>query len=242
MTDTTAQDREADQDGIETPEGETLETRDLQPLRRIVPFLTRYPLRLTLTFIFLVIATIAQLAIPATIGGVIDEGFIARNLDKVGEYAFIIVGIAGLLGIASGARFYLISIIGELLVVDLRQAVFDHLMRLDVHFFDTNRVGDLTSRLNGDVGTIRSAVGSSLTLMLRSAMTIIGAVVMMFLTSAPLTVAVVVLVPSIVIPVFWFGARLRNQSRRTRMCSATSTRSQPNPFPPSVRSRPSSRK
>ena len=216
MTDTTAQDREADQDGIETPEGETLETRDLQPLRRIVPFLMRYPLRLTLTFVFLVIATIAQLAIPATIGGVIDQGFIARNLDKIGQYAFIIVGIAGLLGVASGARFYFISIIGELLVVDLRQAVFDHLMKLDVHFYDTNRVGDLTSRLSGDVGTIRSAVGSSLTLMLRSAMTIIGAVVMMFLTSAPLTLAVVVLVPSIVIPVFWYGARLRNQSRRTQ--------------------------
>ncbi len=216
MTETTAADNATAEDGASAPGAEAATRRDLQPLRRLIPFLMRYPLRLTLTFIFLVVATIAQLAIPATIGSVIDQGFIAQNLDKVGEYAIIILVIAGLLGVASGSRFYFISVIGELLVVDLRQAVFDHLMKLDVFFFDTNRVGDLTSRLSGDVSTIRTAVGSSMTLMLRSAMTIIGAVVMMLLTSAWLTLAVIILVPAIVLPVFWFGARLRTQSRKTQ--------------------------
>lgn len=166
--------------------------------------------------VFLLVAAVTQLAIPATFGSIIDEGFLSQNLDKVGQYAWILVIIAGVMAVASGARFYLISVIGELLVVDLRQAVFDHLMILDVTFFDTNRIGDLTSRLNGDVGTIRGAISINMTTMLRSLVTIVGAVVMMFLTSAWLSLAVIVLVPAIVLPVFWFGGRLRAMSRKTQ--------------------------
>ena len=216
MTETSAADDATKRAPDAPPELKPEKRRNLQPLSRLFPFLLAYPLRLTLTLFFLVIATGAQLAIPASVGNVIDEGFLAQNLDKVGQYAWIIVGIAGVLGVASGARFYFISVLGEKLVVDLRQAVFDQMMRLDVSFFDTNRVGDLTSRLSGDVGTIRGAVSTSLTLMLRSTMTILGAVFMMFLTSPVLALAVVVLVPAIVVPVFWFGARIRTLSRYTQ--------------------------
>ena len=214
MTDTQAEGAGAQSDEAEAKAKPR--RRDLQPIRRIIPFLLRYPTRLALTFAFLVIAATTQLAIPATVGNVIDEGFLAQNLDKVGQFAWLIVFIASLMGVASGARFYFISMIGERLVVDLRQAVFDHMMKLDVGFFDANRVGDLTSRLSGDVSTIRSAVGSSLTLALRSIITILGALIMMLLTSVYLSLAVVILVPAIIIPVFWYGSRLRNQSRNTQ--------------------------
>jgi ATP-binding cassette subfamily B protein len=57
------------------------------------------------------------------------------------------------------ARSTFISVIGERVLADLRQAVFSHLLRLDARYFDTNRIGELTSRLNGDVAMIRGAVG-----------------------------------------------------------------------------------
>ncbi len=59
-------------------------------------------------------------------------------------------------------RFYFVSVLGERVLTDIRRAVFDHLMTLDSTFFDTHRVGELTSRLNGDVATIRGAVGFTL--------------------------------------------------------------------------------
>ena len=94
--------------------------------------------------------------------------------------------------------------------------MFAHLLTLDATFFDTHRVGELTSRLNGDVATIRGAVGSSFSLALRSMVTIIGALVMMFLTSPYLTLAVVVVAPAILFPVIIFARRLRGMSRRTQ--------------------------
>ncbi|WP_348271016.1 ABC transporter transmembrane domain-containing protein [Devosia sp. Root436] len=185
-------------------------------MRKLVPFMLRYPVRLGLTIAFLLISTIASLAIPALLGGAIDQGFVAQNLENVGRYGWLIIGVAAVMAVASGARFYFISVIGERVLADLRQAVFAHLLGLDARYFDTNRVGELTSRLNGDVATIRGAVGSSFSLALRSTVTIIGALVMMLLTSPILTLAVVVAAPAILFPVITFARRLRGMSRKTQ--------------------------
>ncbi|UJW87379.1 ABC transporter transmembrane domain-containing protein [Devosia sp. SL43] len=190
--------------------------RKLQPLRRLMPFVLRYPVRLALTVLFLLVSATSSLAIPAVLGGAIDEGFLTKNLENVTRYGWLIVGIALIMGVASGARFYFISIIGEKVLADLRQAVFAHLLGLDARYFDTNRVGELTSRLNGDVGVIRAAVGSSFSLALRSIVTIIGALVMMFLTSPVLTLAVVIAAPALLFPIIAFSRRLRGMSRRTQ--------------------------
>ncbi len=190
--------------------------RKLQPLRKLIPFVVRYPWRLGLTIAFLLVSTIASLAIPALLGGAIDQGFVAQNLENVGRYGWIIIGVAAVMAVASGARFYFISVVGERVLADLRQAVFVHLLGLDARYFDTHRVGELTSRLNGDVAMIRSAVGSSFSLALRSMVTIIGALVMMLLTSPVLTLAVVVAAPAILFPVIAFARRLRGMSRKTQ--------------------------
>ena len=58
--------------------------RKLQPLRKLVPFMLRYPWRLGLTIAFMLISTIASLAIPALLGGAVDQGFVAQNLDGRG--------------------------------------------------------------------------------------------------------------------------------------------------------------
>jgi len=197
-------------------EPEKAAPRSLQPLRRLLPFVMRYPWRLVLTIVFLLIAAISSLVIPSLAGGVIDQGFTEQNLSMVTSYGWLIVGVAAIMAIASGARFYFVSILGERVLTDLRRAVFDHLLTLDTTFFDTHRVGELTSRLNGDVATIRGAIGSSLSMTLRGFVTIVGAVVLMFLTSPYLALGVVVLAPAIIFPMILLSRRLRRMSRRTQ--------------------------
>lgn len=188
----------------------------LTPLRRLVPFLTRYPVRLALTFAFLLIAAISSLSIPYFAGDFIDDGFVAENFEVVSSYAWLIIFIAGVMAVSAGARFYLISVIGERAIADLRREVFDHLLTLDATFFDVNRVGELTSRLNADVAVIRSAVGSSASLALRSFILMLGAVIMMFLTSFQLALGVVVIIPIIVVPLVIMGRRMRRVSKVTQ--------------------------
>jgi ATP-binding cassette subfamily B protein len=201
---------------LSTPSEAAKAARSLQPLRRLMPFVWRYPWRLGLTLLFLLVAAITSLIIPGLAGSLIDKGFTQQNLDMVSSYGWLIVGIAAVMAIASGARFYFVSILGERVLTDLRRSVFDHLLSLDATFFDMHRVGELTSRLNGDVATIRGAIGSSLSMTLRGIVTIIGAVGLMFLTSPYLALGVIVLAPALIIPMIMLSRRLRRMSRRTQ--------------------------
>ena len=188
----------------------------LKPLGRLVPYLMRYPSRLVLTLAFLLIAAIASLSIPYFAGSFIDEGFVTENFETVSSYAWLLIVIGAVMAISAGARFYLISVIGERVITDLRQDVFNHLLTLDATFFDVNRVGELTSRLNADVAVIRSAVGSSASLALRSLILMIGALFMMFLTNFQLALGVIVVIPIIVFPLVAMGRRMKNVSRVTQ--------------------------
>ena len=172
-----------------------IDPKSLRPLRRLVPFILRYRGRLALTLVFLLIAALSTLVIPALAGKVVDLGFVEKNLDMMTRYGWVIVGVAAIVALASAARFYFVSVLGERVLTDLRRAVFDHLLTLDATFYDMHRVGELTSRLNGDVATIRGAIGSSLSMTLRGTVTIIGAVALMFLTSWWLALAVVIIAP-----------------------------------------------
>ena len=193
-----------------------IDPRSLQPLRRLVPFVLRYKWRVAATLAFLLIAAVSSLLIPLFAGKVIDKGFVAQNLGMISSYGWSIVGIAAVMAVASAARFYFVAVLGEKVILDLRREVFDHLLKLDATYFDLHRVGELTSRLNADVTTIRNAVGSSLSMTLRGMITIVGALVLMFLTSWYLALAVVVVVPAIVVPVLLLSRRLRKMSRRTQ--------------------------
>jgi ATP-binding cassette subfamily B protein len=186
------------------------------PIRRLAPFILKYPWRLALTIGFLLLSTASSLIIPSLAGQIIDKGFVEQNLDKVGEYGLAAIAVALVMALASAGRFYFISILGERILTDLRRQVFEHLLTLDSRFFDLHRVGELTSRLNGDVATIRGAIGTSLSIMLRGGLTLIGAVTLMFLTSPYLTLIIAVVGPAIMIPVVLYARRLRRMSRRAQ--------------------------
>ena len=141
----------------------------LSPIRRLIPFVLRYPWRLALTCGFLLLSTVSSLIIPSLAGQIIDKGFVEQNLEQVGQYGLAAIAVALVMALASAGRFYFISLLGERILTDLRRRVFEHMLTLDSRFFDLHRVGELTSRLNGDVATIRGAIGTSLSIMLRGA-------------------------------------------------------------------------
>ena len=188
----------------------------LQPLRRLLPYLLRYPVRLFLTLAFLLLSTLSSLFIPLFFGRMVDTGFVAQDLSMIGQHAWLI-GVFGAAGaIANGVRFYHIAYIGERIVADIRLSVFAHLLRLDPAFFDRHRVGDLASRLNGDVSTIKGAITATASTALRALITIAGAFVFMLSTNVFLTLAVIIAGPFIMLPLLIMARRLRGMSRRSQ--------------------------
>ena len=114
---------------------------------------------------------------------------------------------------ASAMRYYLVTSIGERVVADLRDAVFDRITILSAAFFDTAKSGELVSRLTADTTQIKAAVGASVSIALRNLVLFFGSAAMMVVTSARLSAFVLGAIPVIVLPLVAFGRMVRKRSR-----------------------------
>src|SRR5688500_11748931 len=148
-------------------------------------------------------ASVATLSLPLAVGQMIDRGFSsAGNIDRAFGLLFL---VALALALASAARFYFVSLLGERVVADLRQRLYAHLIELDAGFHDRNRSGELVSRLTADAELLRSVVGSSMSVALRSSVTVIGSIVMMFVTAPHLAAYALIGIPFAVLPIVKIG-------------------------------------
>jgi len=185
----------------------------LRPLLTLWPFVQRYRGRALAALAALFIAALATLAVPLAVRRMIDFGFSPERLGLIDRYFAVMIAVAAVLACASALRFYLVTTLGERVVADLREAVFSHLTGLSQSFFDTARIGEVTSRLTADTTQIKSAVGSSVSVALRNLVLFFGSAAMMVWTSPRLSGFVLGAIPVIILPLFASGRAVRRRSR-----------------------------
>jgi ATP-binding cassette subfamily B protein len=195
----------------------------LRPLLELAPYVARYRSRAILALIALTIAAITTLVVPVAVRRMIDFGFTPKGIALINSYFSVMIAVVAVLAGASAARFYLVTTIGERIVADLRRDVFAHLISLSPAFFDSNRSGELISRLTADTTQIKSAVGASVSIALRNVMLFVGATAMMVITSPRLSGFVLLAIPVIVIPLVAFGRWVRRLSRGAQDTLAEAT-------------------
>jgi ATP-binding cassette subfamily B protein len=188
----------------------------LRPLLALAPYVMRYRGRAFLAFIALTIAAVTTLVVPVAVRRVVDFGLSPEGIAMINSYFSVMVAMVAVLAGASAARYYLVMTIGERIVADFRQDVFAHLVSLSPSFFDSARSGELVSRLTADTGQIKSAVGASVSVVLRNLMLFVGATTMMVITSPRLSGFVLLAIPAIVIPLVAFGRWVRRLTRRAQ--------------------------
>src|ERR1041385_4756969 len=185
----------------------------VRPLLALIPYVMRYRGKVVAALVALLVAATATLAVPLAVRRMIDFGFSAERISLIDQYFAVMILVAAVLAIASAARYYLVTIIGERVVADLRAAVFAHLTELSPGFFDTAKTGEITSRLTADTTQIKSAVGSSVSVALRNIVLFIGSSAMMVVTSPRLSFFLIVAIPVIVLPLVACGRLVRRRSR-----------------------------
>ncbi|WP_421786505.1 ABC transporter transmembrane domain-containing protein [Hyphobacterium sp.] len=200
--------------------------RTARPLRRLVPYILQYPGLLAAFAVFLVLASSLTLVLPAAFRLVVDCGFggapdaAACSAFTMGDdlsvYFVAGMGVALALALASAMRFYFISRLGERVVADLRQAVFDHLLTLSPSFYVHTRTGEVLSRLTTDTTLIQTVVGSSVSVALRTVATTSGALILMVVVNWQLALMVLGLGPVILLPILLFGRRVQRLSRSSQ--------------------------
>jgi len=187
--------------------------RSVRPLLGLIPFVARYRGRATAALIALTVAAAATLAVPIAVRRMIDNGFDATRAGLIDQYFGVMILVVAILAGASAARYYLVTTLGERVVADLRDAVFERVTSLSASFFDTAKTGELVSRLTADTTQIKSAVGASVSVALRNLVLFFGSAAMMVITSPRLSAFVLGAIPVIVLPLVGFGRMVRKRSR-----------------------------
>jgi len=195
----------------------------LATLAGLAPFLRPYRRQFVLAGIALLVAAGATLAIPYAFKQMIDHGFgaagaaagqhVGGSIQNVNATFLALFGVAAVLAVATAARFYTVSWLGERVTTDIREAVYRHVVGQSPEFFETTRSGEVLSRLTTDTTLIQAVVGTSISLALRNTLLFIGGLAMLFVTSVKLTSIILGLLVLVVVPIVLFGRRVRRLSR-----------------------------
>ncbi|WP_432473574.1 ABC transporter transmembrane domain-containing protein [Amphritea sp. HPY] len=183
-----------------------------QLLRFMLPY-RRYWIGAMIALLFTAGIT---LAIGQGVRLVIDNGFVAGSVSQLNQAIVMLVAMAILMACGTFIRFYLVSWLGERVTADIRQAVFDNVIGLHPSYFETNRSGEIMSRLTTDTTLLQSIIGSSFSMALRSMVTTSGALIMLFVTNIKLSLIIVAGVPLILLPILIFGRRVRALARKSQ--------------------------
>ena len=203
--------------------GNARSRRSLASLGRIAPYLVRQKGRVAWALFFLALAAATTLSLPLAVRRVIDKGFSNADSGFIDAYFSMLVVLAVVLAIASAGRYYFVITLGEQVVADLRKDVFAHVTRLSPAFYDRSLSGEIVSRLSADTTQIKSAVGATASVALRNLILVVGALVMMTVTSPSLSLIVIGAIPLIVLPLVAFGRSVRHRSRLAQDTLAMAT-------------------
>ena len=188
----------------------------LRTLARVGCFVRPYRRQIVYAAVALFFAAAAVLTIGQGLKFVIDRGFAAGSGAELDRMLAFTLGVVVVMALATYARFYFVSWLGERVTADLRRAVFDHLMSLPPGYFEVMRTGEVISRLTNDTTMLETVIGSSASMAIRNVLLMAGGLVMLALTSAKLTLLVLVGVPLVLVPIIFFGRRVRRLARASQ--------------------------
>ena len=190
-------------------------SRQIGSLRALGPFLGPYRAILGAAIAALVLTAIVSLALPLAVRRVVD-GFGTESAALLDQYFLAALGVATLLALGTGLRYYLVTRLGERVVADIRKAVFDRMIGMSPAFYERIMTGEVLSRITTDTTLLLSVISSSVSVALRNLLILIGGLALMMVTSPKLTGAVLLIVPLIIVPIVVLGRRLRTLSRENQ--------------------------
>ncbi|ROS04731.1 ATP-binding cassette subfamily B protein [Sinobacterium caligoides] len=179
-------------------------------------FLTPYKKTMIAAAAALIFTAGITLSIGQGVQRLIDDGFASGSAEQLNHALIFTMVLIGLMAIGTFIRFYLVSWLGERVSADLRKAVFNHVVTLHPSYFETNRSGEIMSRLTTDTTLLQSIIGSSLSMALRSSLMLIGSLIMLLSTNWKLTTIVFIAAPIVLLPILLIGRKVRTLSKQSQ--------------------------
>jgi ATP-binding cassette subfamily B protein/subfamily B ATP-binding cassette protein MsbA len=184
--------------------------------RGLLQFVKPYTAQMLVALFFMVIVTAASVAGPYFVKLAIDNGITQANLDALRNTVLAYFVIASISWVANIARVRMMSRVGQYVLYDVRTAMFLHLQKLSLSFYNRYSVGRVITRVINDVGTLREFVTWATLAIVRDVLAIIGIVFAMLLLDVRLSLITFTVLPFMVIATILFRRRARRNYRKVR--------------------------
>lgn len=201
-------------------------SKNLSPILSLFKYLAPYKYYLICMIIALIITSSSVLILSQSASYVIDYGISKSDGHMLNQSILFFILVSLVLSIATAIRFFLITMVGELVIRDIREDIYKQILRLSPHFYESNKSGEILSRLTTDTTLLQTIIGSSLSMAMRNTVMFVGSMIMLFISSLKLTMMIAIVIPLIVFPIVFLGRKMRKFSKisqdRVADLSATS--------------------
>ena len=196
--------------------GHRLGRKDLGPLAGLAPYLRAHWADTLLSLVFIALSAATALGLTIASRQLVDRGFRVHTPRALLVSFLLAAAAAGVFALATAFRIYFVNKLGERIVVDLRKAVYDHVLRLDLAQVIQVRTGELLSRMTTDMTIVERMISNGAPVAFRCSLVLIGAVALLLDVSPSFTGWVVVLLPLGLAPLFLCAKQLRRLSTQAQ--------------------------
>lgn len=188
----------------------------LRSLKLVSAYLRPYRLSIIVGMLAIIATSSAVLGMGWGLRFFVDKGIGAGDATLLDRgYELLLVAVLLLAG-ATWVRFFLVTWVGERIVADIRSDIYARLITMHTGFFESTRTGELLSRLTTDTTVLQNQLTSSISVILRHALMLIGGLTLLLITSWELTSYLLLIVPLVVAPILIIGNRVRRLSREAQ--------------------------
>jgi ATP-binding cassette subfamily B protein len=196
---------------------------DARTLRRVAEAFKPYKMQIILVLIAIILTTVLGLVNPFMIQFIFDDAIGKRNLNLLVilvSIMFVMPIITGLIGVG---QTYLNNIIGQQVMRDFRNKLYEHLQSMSLRFFTSTRTGEIQSRLSNDVGGVQGVVTNTATSVVSNISTALSTIIAMIFISPLLTLISLGLLPIFLWITYKVGNVRRTTSKETQQSMAALT-------------------
>ncbi|MCX7990965.1 MAG: ABC transporter ATP-binding protein/permease [Proteobacteria bacterium] len=185
--------------------------------KRILIYVKPYWRRLLLAMIFMLGVAGTTSALAFLVKPALDSIFFEKNRDMLNLMPLAILVAYALKGICNFSQEYHMNYVGQKVIMDIRQALYDHIQRLSLYHFISIPMGQLISRITGDVGILQASVSRAITSIIKDLFTALGLLCVVFYRDFKLALIAFFILPFLFIPIFQFGLKTKHYSYKVNV-------------------------
>ncbi len=185
-------------------------------LKQYIPYYKDYIPKFILAFIGIILVAGGTSGTAYIMKPLLDDIFINKDQEMLALLPWMVIALYSAKGFGRYIQAYYISFIGQDIIRKVRDKLFNHILNMDLAFFNSRHGGDLISRITNDINRIQAAVSNQIASLIQESLTIVALIGLVIYQSAELAFYGLVVMPIAVYPLILLAKKMKKLSFRSQ--------------------------